>query len=138
MNQFRIKYSVLILLSTLFLAYSFKLYFSNYNKPSSSQSTIDVNAIRGKLVWQQKNCQACHQIYGLGGHLGPDLTNVYGHRSEAYIRAFLTSGTNVMPNFHLSNQEMDELVAFLKYVNTTGISDPKSYSINSDGTIRQH
>ena len=54
----------------LFLAFSASIY-----------TREDVNgaspvAGSGKLVWQKHNCQSCHQLYGLGGYLGPDLTNV--------------------------------------------------------------
>ncbi len=38
---------------------------------------VGAPAAAGKLLYQKYNCQACHQIYGLGGYMGPDLTNVY-------------------------------------------------------------
>ncbi len=31
---------------------------------------------KGKLLFQEYNCISCHQLYGLGGYMGPDLTNV--------------------------------------------------------------
>lgn len=133
MSHFKIKLLVFIVLSAAFLTYSFILYRADVPEPQVADKT----AQKGKLVWQQKNCQACHQLYGLGGHLGPDLTNVYAKRNESYIRAFLKVGTPVMPDFHLTKNEMDELIAFFKYVNTTGTSDPKSFKPHLDGTISQ-
>lgn len=133
MTKFQVKLSVLIGLSILFLGYSFKLYTSDsYHNPVVANS----QAVKGKILWQEKNCQACHQLYGLGGHLGPDLTNVYHNRSENYIRAFLKSGTKVMPDFELTPQEMNELMAFLSYVNSTGESSPTHFIIQKDGTIK--
>ncbi len=92
-------------------------------------------ADKGKEIWQQKNCNACHQIYGLGGFLGPDLTNVYSQRSEAYIKAFLQNGTLVMPKFNLSESDMNYLISFLKNIDASGSSDPKNIILNLDGTI---
>ncbi len=39
------------------------------------KNPLSINAIKGKQIWLQNNCQTCHQIYGFGGFLGPDLTN---------------------------------------------------------------
>lgn len=94
-------------------------------------------AMKGKQIWQQKNCTACHQIYGLGGFMGPDLTNVYSAQGKgpAYIKAFVVGGTNVMPSFNLTHEEMDNLVAFLRHVDRSGKSDPKIFKRNLNGTI---
>ena len=63
------------------------------------------------MVWQKYNCQSCHQLYGLGGYLGPDLTNVYSAKGkgELFIKAFLHAGTKQMPSFDLSKEEEKEL-----------------------------
>lgn len=94
-------------------------------------------ADRGKLIWQKYNCGSCHQFYGLGGHLGPDLTNVFGKRSPEYITAFLKNGTPVMPNFHLEDKEIQALLAFLEETDASGSSDPRTYRLNYNGTIIQ-
>ncbi len=66
------------------------------------------------------NCVACHQTYGLGGYLGPDLTNVMERRPAVYVRAVLRDGIREMPAFQLSEQEIEQLIAFLRYLDTTG------------------
>ena len=132
-NDFKVKAITLSVLTLAFLSYSVWLYSTVPDKSAPANPL----AQEGKMVWQQKNCSACHQLYGLGGHLGPDLTNVYAHRPEGYILAILQTGTPVMPNFHLTTKEKDALVAFLKYTNTTGTADPKSFTQNIDGTISQ-
>lgn len=131
MKTHRVKIITLISLCTAFFGYSATLYLDD------SIEIVPANylAQEGKILYQNKNCTSCHQLYGLGGHLGPDLTNVYGKRSVAYIEAFLRSGTNVMPNYNLSQHEIDALAAFLKYTNTTGQSDPTTFTKNIDGTI---
>ncbi len=133
MKTHRFKLVTLIVLSITFLGYSATLYLED------TVEIIPANELaqEGKILWQEKNCTSCHQLYGLGGHLGPDLTNVYEKRPVEYIEAFLKSGTDVMPDFHLSQHEIDALVAFLKYTNTTGQSDPTTFTKHLDGTITQ-
>ena len=94
-------------------------------------------AADGKLLFQQYNCQACHQIYGLGGYMGPDLTNVFSTpgKGPVYMTAFLQSGTNRMPNFHLSQHDISSLIAYLATVDSTGYSPIQKYKISWYGSI---
>ncbi len=128
----RPKLIVFFTLLTGFLAYSFVLYL-NPVKVKDHDSLAD----RGKMVWQQQNCGACHQVYGLGGYLGPDLTNAYSLRGPEYIRAFVKSGTETMPSFHLTGEDMHALLEYLKDVDASGKADPRTFTINKNGTIRQ-
>ena len=91
----------------------------------------------GQQVYQDYNCVACHQFYGLGGYMGPDLTNVISTRGEAYSRAFISAGTAAMPNFNLSVEEVDGLIAYLAFVDTTGTYPAKNYDIRWYGTVAQ-
>lgn len=131
MRTHRFKVSTLLILVLTFLTYSFAIYWEELPEPIKANEL----AKEGKLIWQEKNCISCHQLYGLGGHLGPDLTNVAEKRPDEYLKAFLKTGTKVMPNFNLSEREMNALIAFLKYTNTTGKSDPTTFKVNIDGTI---
>lgn len=127
------KVFVLVTLTVAFLAYSIHLYTQKVVEIAPAETL----AQEGKILWQDKNCTACHQLYGLGGHLGPDLTNVYENRPVEYIEAFLRSGTYVMPNFNLSEHEIKAFVAFLKYTNLTGTADPTTFKKHINGTISQ-
>jgi nitric oxide reductase subunit C len=100
---------------------------------------MNERAKSGKLLYQKYNCTACHQIYGLGGYLGPDLTNVISEKSKGavYAKAIIKNGTMRMPNFHLKEDEVDELVAYLIYLNETGISPVKKFGTRWDGTVDQ-
>ncbi|GMQ82849.1 MAG: hypothetical protein BMS9Abin05_2312 [Rhodothermia bacterium] len=73
----------------------------------------------GRLLYQKYNCTSCHQLYGLGGYIGPDLTNAAG-KGEAYLKAFLQNGSAVMPNYNLPEHEIEAITAYLVYVNETG------------------
>lgn len=130
-----VKYNraIVVILVLSFLAYSGYLYSNLPVKETKTNEAADY----GKIVWQELNCNSCHQLYGLGGFLGPDLTNVYSIKGPDYIKAFVKSGTPVMPKFNLRDKEMKALVEFLKEVDQSGKSDPRSFQINKDGTIVQ-
>lgn len=123
----------LITMLLCFLAYSSFIYL---RLPVTG---IDhaIAVTEGKKTWQRYNCNACHQLYGLGGYLGPDLTNVYSKRDTNYLKAFMSSGTIVMPDFHLSEKEKSDIIAFFKNIDASGKSDPSSFTINRDGSIEQ-
>jgi nitric oxide reductase subunit C len=110
----------------LFLLISSAIYtLLDYTKGTActEEKLLNKEAEEGKLIFQQYNCQSCHQLYGLGGYMGPDLTNVVSSpgKGEIYARAIMQTGTNKMPNFHLSEKELDNLTAYLKAVDKTGI-----------------
>ncbi len=129
----KFKMFVVILLLAAFLSYSFIL----YDSAPFTTNRHDALSDEGKLLWQQYNCNACHQIYGLGGYLGPDLTNEYSLRGKEVIKAFLKSGTTTMPDFHLSEKEINALTSFLHYTDMTGSADPRTFILHKNGTIEQ-
>lgn len=121
------------ILALSFFSYSFSLYLA----PPVKKNVVSAATSDGKLLWQQYNCTACHQVYGLGGFLGPDLTNTYSLRGPLYIKAFLQSGTVTMPNFHFNEKELNALLAYLQNMDASGKADPKTFIISSNGTIEQ-
>lgn len=94
-------------------------------------------ARRGQGLFQEHNCIACHQFYGLGGYMGPDLTNVISNRGSAYAGAFIANGTTQMPNLGLDIEETAALVAYLEFVDTTGTYPPENYEVTWYGTVEQ-
>jgi nitric oxide reductase subunit C len=122
-----------VLLTTAFLCYSFYLYSSLPVRETDFSAETD----HGKALWQKYNCTACHQVYGLGGFLGPDLTNAYSQRGPDIIKALLKTGNNTMPAFQLTERETSALLAYMKHLDRTGTADPRSFKINVDGTIDQ-
>lgn len=122
-----------VVLTITFLSYSLYLYSSLPVQDAPYAVEVD----RGKAIWQQYNCAACHQVYGLGGYLGPDLTNEYSLRGPDIIKALISTGTNTMPAFALNDEDTKALLAYLQHIDKTGTSDPRSFKINTDGTIDQ-
>ncbi|MCK5716032.1 MAG: cytochrome c [Thiomargarita sp.] len=79
---------------------------------------------QGKLVWEENNCIGCHTLLGEGSYYAPELGNVYKrfHNSRAAIKGFLQSrpktgvpGRRNMPQFNLSDKDLDAITAFLKW-----------------------
>lgn len=124
---------------TLFVAFCIytAVVLTHATDTDKGEIAITQEAAKGKLLYQNYNCTACHQLYGLGGYMGPDLTNVMSTKGkgELLARAFLKTGTQKMPNFNLSDDEINALVAYLAYVDKTGISPVRDFSINADGTV---
>jgi nitric oxide reductase subunit C len=128
---------IFLFLCLAFVFYSLSIYLApGRSKPSVHNSP---EVLEGQIVWQKYNCQSCHQLYGLGGHLGPDLTNVYSTegKGELFIRAFVRSGTKQMPSFDLSREEEANLIAFLKSTDASGSADPRSFQVNPTGMIEK-
>lgn len=123
----------LSLLISLFFAYNFIIYTS---KEDYGTIHLSKKAIQGETIWLKKNCNSCHQFYGLGGYLGPDLTNVYSKRDEANIKAMLNSGVNTMPKFSFNETEKDALIQFLKEVDQTGYYPNKEAAIEPNGWVK--
>lgn len=81
----------------------------------------DSAAARGLELWRRHNCAACHSLYGLGGHIGPDLTNVARRRDEAYLRHVLRYGLGGMPPPAIDAQRAAELIAYLRQIDGLGV-----------------
>ncbi|MBF0448460.1 MAG: cytochrome c [Magnetococcales bacterium] len=75
----------------------------------------------GKRVWEVNNCVGCHTIMGEGAYFAPELGNVYARRGPDYIKDWIKSqpteveGRRQMPQFNLTEEELDAIVAFLKW-----------------------
>ncbi|MEO6902443.1 MAG: cytochrome c [Bacteroidia bacterium] len=126
------------LLSSFFI-YTIFVYTTGTAEDKGIQS-LTANAIKGKHYYQKYNCVSCHQIYGLGGYMGPDLTNVMSRYKENknFIAAMLQTGSQRMPNFNMDKEEINAIVEYLNYINETGISPVTKFNIQYDGTITQH
>jgi nitric oxide reductase subunit C len=110
---------IISILIILFGVYNVLIYSSYDCKTPIKLST---RALQGQKLWQNNSCWSCHQVYGLGGYLGPDLTNIYSspNKGRSYIKAFLNSGVKSMPKFNFSEEEKEAIVSYLKHIDSTG------------------
>ena len=87
---------------------------------------------RGKQVYGEKSCAACHRIGDQGGDVGPPLTHIAtiagsratGRTAEDYLReSILDPGAYVVPGYpdtmsrgmarDLTREDLDDLVRYL-------------------------
>ena len=103
------------------------------------EDRLDAVVADGKWVWQKYNCNDCHTILGIGGYYAPDVTKVAGYRDAGWLRRFLKDPENVwpaerkMPNLHLKDKEVADLVGFLAWVNEIDTNNwpPKPMVVSS-------
>ena len=106
----------------LFLALTFDT--SSALPERDNRGALTEEVARGKAVWEENNCIGCHTLLGEGAYFAPELGNVYtrfGNSTEA-IKDFIMSrpkqgvpGRRSMPQFNLSEQDLNAVAEFLKY-----------------------
>ena len=103
----------------LFLALSFD---STATLPKrDNRANLTQAVANGKKIWETRNCIGCHTLLGEGAYFAPELGNVYPRRGPDFIKGWMQAqptgapGRRQMPQFHLTDEELDNIVAFLKY-----------------------
>lgn len=125
------KAKIAFALFVLFISYSAFVYTT---ATEQYVATMNSDAVDGKMLFQKHNCIACHQIYGLGGYLGPELTTIISERAgdEQYIHSIIKSGSQRMPNFNLGKFQINSIVQYLRYIDNTATTYKKNISIKSN------
>ena len=97
-----------------------------YSDPAGTETApLSPLAAQGQDIWLRHNCQSCHQIYGFGGFLGPDLTNASQRLTVARLDLMLTVGAGRMPSFQLPPSDRRAVLQFLTELDRTGVSQPR-------------
>jgi nitric oxide reductase subunit C len=96
----------------------------------SHADKLSDKVVEGKRVFEKYNCNDCHTILGFGGYYAPDLTKVVQRVGEDGIRYRLkepekafASSWRKMPNQHVSDAEIDSLIAFFTWVGNVDNND---------------
>ncbi len=105
----------MVLLVACFVTQTALVYLDPVDSPP-----LSALAQEGRQLWHRHNCQTCHQIYGFGGFLGPDLTNASSRVAPERLHRLLAEGTGSMPAFDFTSTEATALSAFLDAMNETG------------------
>lgn len=102
---------------------------------STDEKGLTDSVARGKHVWEKNACIDCHTIFGEGAYFAPELGNVwirYGGKEDkdaarAALIAWMQSqpsgvpGRRQMPQFNLSDRELNDLVDFLEWASRTNL-----------------
>ncbi len=110
-----------VLSAVIFLALTYD--FHRKVGKQTNEGQLDAHVAAGKWVWQKYNCNDCHTILGIGGYYAPDVTKVMSYRDADWMQRFIKDPPSVwpaerkMPNLHLKDQEIADVIAFLTWVN---------------------
>lgn len=94
----------------------------------TNQAAMNESVIRGKHLWDVKNCMGCHTLLGEGAYYAPELTLVYERRGPDFIAAMLRDpeamypGQRRMENYDFNEDEITDLVAFLEWIGTMDLN----------------
>ncbi|MBA3901325.1 MAG: cytochrome c [Bacteroidetes bacterium] len=129
------KLLLFILLLGSFLYYS--VIVASSGTEALHTEVMSQEAIKGKFLFQELNCVACHQFYGLGGYMGPDLTNVITApgKGEKYAEVFIRHGSEKMPNYNLNDGQVQNLLEYLKFFDKETTYPIKNLKVNYYGTV---
>ncbi len=119
-----------ILFSALFLILS--IHSLMLVPARSGEEKLTPQVVNGKKVWHKYVCIDCHTLLGNGAYYGPDLTKTWdrflkrAEGDEGIARASLFTFLKNpppsigyrrgMPNFHLSDQEINDLIEFFRWI----------------------
>jgi len=78
-------------------------------------------AVEGRKLFHDGACQVCHQLWGQGGFLGPDLTNAASRLDQTRLASLLTVGSGQMPAFDYSEEQIRYMRAFLEEIDRPDI-----------------
>lgn len=121
--------SLFFLLIFFVLTYFSHIYIVN---TSTDKATLTEAVAHGKKIWEDKSCINCHTILGEGAYFAPELGNVwirFGGKDDPEgakeaIKAWMKGqpsrieGRRQMPQFNLSEKELDDLAEFFKWIST--------------------
>lgn len=87
----------------------------------SNEAALTPAVERGKVIWETRNCIGCHTLLGEDAYFAPELGNVVPRRGPEFVKAWMKAqptgapGRRQMPQFHLNEQQLDDLVQFLDW-----------------------
>ncbi|MHC8495040.1 c-type cytochrome [Thalassospira sp. SM2505] len=111
---------------------------------SSNSDQLTESVVAGKHIWERNSCINCHTLLGEGAYYAPELGNVwvrYGGKDDPegardMLKSWMQAqpsgieGRRQMPQFNLSDQELEQLVDFLKW---TSEIDTQNWPPNEAG-----
>jgi nitric oxide reductase subunit C len=82
---------------------------------------LSSEAVEGRRLYHEYACQTCHQLWGQGGFLGPDLTNAASRVDETRLVSLLTVGSGQMPALNFDERQIMRMGAFLREIDSPSV-----------------
>lgn len=88
----------------------------------TNQDSMNASVVRGKHLWESKNCMGCHTLLGEGAYYAPELTRVYERRGAMFIGAMLRDpeamypGQRRMQRYDMNDDQIADMVAFFEWI----------------------
>ncbi len=102
----------------------------------SNEAKMTASVVLGKKLWEDNNCVGCHTLIGEGAYYAPELMNVFQRRGasdeavfKGYMQGWMAAqplaipDRRKMPQFHLSNEEVDHISDFLIWTSQVNAND---------------
>jgi nitric oxide reductase subunit C len=102
----------------------------------SNQQNMTPSVVAGKKIWEKNDCVGCHTIVGEGAYYAPELMNVFQRRGggdeaafKSYMQGWMAAqplnipNRRKMPQFHLSEKEVNNLADFLIWTSKVDAND---------------
>ena len=104
---------------------------------STNKATLTEDVAAGKHIWERHACVNCHSLLGEGAYFAPELGNVWkrwggdedSEGARETMKAWMQSqptgieGRRQMPQFNLSEQELNDLADFLEWTSRIKTQD---------------
>jgi len=109
--------------SVFFILVFIALIFDSERKipQRSNAQALTAQVVRGKHLWETRNCIGCHTLLGEGAYFAPELGNVYKRRGPEFIKAWIAlqpieiPGRRRMPQFNFTPEQLDDITEFLHW-----------------------
>lgn len=90
--------------------------------------------LQGAVVIQQKQCRNCHAIGGVGGHRGPDLSDVGLRLTHPQLVRQVIEGGGNMPAYGktLTPDEIDAVVAYMVSLRPDHVKPAQDTTLSKD------
>jgi cytochrome c oxidase cbb3-type subunit III len=90
-------------------------YMATLGRVISPAAVISGNVRSGETIFKRSGCQKCHTIAGVGGNLGPELTNIGSLRPPDKLRQALLSPGADLPTKRSSRGLSAPVLAYLMF-----------------------
>jgi ubiquinol-cytochrome c reductase cytochrome b subunit len=111
--------------------------------PTRPQGADNPLVIAGQKVYTDINCGYCHSINGVGGAIGPDLSNVASQLTKDQMATYLknpdlmVAGT-LHPKLQFTADELNDLVAYLQTLGPPVVYSAQAPALFTDNCAKCH